>query len=322
MSGPKEMKEVNPSLRSSPARVGKPSRPSFWSARRLRLSCSVSTPRAPSSRANLGASLCSPPAHLSSRAAPDGASLAPLWRRLSSSANEEESPSESEGLSSSLPSVAAHRTEGRPVRRTARSYEEARATTASRRGADATTRDEDARRAATTRARAPRRATGAETNEIDMGAARCSNDAPRGAGPTLVLSVPTGEASRRPRLGSNSPFGKLRPSPHLAPHSDARGDDSTDADEGGMDTIQQIKNARMNAEAHARGRAKGAGSSNMTVQQHAAALQAMSNGHAVPYPATLRVVVHEGDRAPQGEAKEEKKAPGFVRNESGGFFTS
>ena len=86
-----------------------------------------------------------------------------------------------------------------------------------------------------------------------------------------------------------------------------------------MDTIQQIKNARMNAEAHARGRAKGAGSSNMTVQQHAAALQAMSNGHAVPYPATLRVVVHEGDRAPQGEAKEEKKAPGFVRNESGGF---
>ena len=103
---------------------------------------------------------------------------------------------------------------------------------------------------------------------------------------------------------------------------DARGDASTDADEGGMDTIQQIKNARMNAEANARGRAKGAGSSNMTVQQHAAALQAMSNGHAVPYPASLRIVVHEGDRAPQGEAKEEKKAPGFVRNESGGFFTS
>jgi hypothetical protein len=112
------------------------------------------------------------------------------------------------------------------------------------------------------------------------------------------------------------------PSPDLAPHLDERGDDSTDADEGGMDTIQQIKNARMNAEANARGRAKGAGSSNMTVQQHAAALQAMSNGHAVPYPASLRVVVHEGDRAPQGEAKEEKKAPGFVRNESGGFFTS
>ena len=89
-----------------------------------------------------------------------------------------------------------------------------------------------------------------------------------------------------------------------------------------MDTIQQIKNARMNAEAHARGRAKGAGSSNMTVRQHAAALQAMSNGHAVPYPATLRVVVHEGDRAPQGEAKEEKKAPGSFATSPAAFFTS
>ena len=38
MSGPKEMKEVNPSLRSSPARVGKPRDPRAWSAR-LRLSC-------------------------------------------------------------------------------------------------------------------------------------------------------------------------------------------------------------------------------------------------------------------------------------------
>ena len=222
MSGPKEMKEVNPSLRSSPARVGKPSRPSFWSAR-LRLSCSVSTPRAPSSRANLGASLCSPPAHLSSRAAPDGASLAPLWRRLSSSANEEESPSESEGLSSSLPSVAAHRTEGRPVRRTARSYEEARATTASRRGADATTRDEDARRAATTRARA--RHGGRRGRRPTR-----STWAPRGARMTL----PEGRARRWSYLCQPArrvvvrdsdrirPFGKLRPSPHLERHTRTR----------------------------------------------------------------------------------------------------
>ena len=64
------------------------------------------------------------------------------------------------------------------------------------------------------------------------------------------------------------------------------------------------------------------GTSNMSVASHFAALQALANGEPVPYPASLRIVVHEGDRAPQGDGKEEKKAPGYSRNTSGGFFTS
>ena len=67
-----------------------------------------------------------------------------------------------------------------------------------------------------------------------------------------------------------------------------------------MDTMTQIRNSRANLAANAKGsKAKSAnGVSNMTMAQHSVALQALSNGHAVPYPASLRVVVHEGDHAP------------------------
>ncbi len=92
------------------------------------------------------------------------------------------------------------------------------------------------------------------------------------------------------------------------------------------DSTQQIKNSRAAvAQAiHARGGklAASAGRSNMPFATHQAALQALANGEPVPYPASLRIVVHEGDRAPQGEGKEEKKPPGYSRNTSGGFFTS
>ena len=95
------------------------------------------------------------------------------------------------------------------------------------------------------------------------------------------------------------------------------------------DSKQQIKNSRAAvAQAlHTKERARGNkpasdGKSNMSVGQHIAALQALANGESVPYPASLRIVVHEGDRAPQGDGKEEKKAPGYSRNTSGGFFTS
>ena len=64
------------------------------------------------------------------------------------------------------------------------------------------------------------------------------------------------------------------------------------------------------------------GQGNITVGQHIDALQALSNGQPVPYPASLRVVVHGGDRAPLQEEQTKRRPPGYIRNESGGFFTS
>jgi len=54
---------------------------------------------------------------------------------------------------------------------------------------------------------------------------------------------------------------------------------------------------------------------------HAHALQSFSNGAGVPYSSTLRVVVHEGDRG-SGPMTDTRKAPGYIRNELGGMFTS
>ncbi len=66
-----------------------------------------------------------------------------------------------------------------------------------------------------------------------------------------------------------------------------------------------------------------AGVSNMTAEQHKSALQALSNGQPVPYPATLRTVVHAGTKAPKREDQDpDKKPPGYSRNARGGFFTS
>lgn len=64
------------------------------------------------------------------------------------------------------------------------------------------------------------------------------------------------------------------------------------------------------------------GNNNITVSQHINALQALSNGQPVPYPASLRVVTHAGDRAPLQEEQTKRRPPGYIRNESGGFFTS
>ena len=66
-----------------------------------------------------------------------------------------------------------------------------------------------------------------------------------------------------------------------------------------------------------------AGVSNMTAEQHKSALQALSNGQPVTYPATLRTVVHAGTKAPKREDQDpDKKPPGYSRNARGGFFTS
>ncbi|KAG2496839.1 hypothetical protein HYH03_005244 [Edaphochlamys debaryana] len=57
--------------------------------------------------------------------------------------------------------------------------------------------------------------------------------------------------------------------------------------------------------------------------QHRRAIQALSNGvNNVPYDATLRNVVHEGARQPKLPPRQTQKHPGYIRNESGGFFTS
>lgn len=57
--------------------------------------------------------------------------------------------------------------------------------------------------------------------------------------------------------------------------------------------------------------------------QHCRALQALTNGvMEVPYEATLRAVQHEGGRAPKLPPRQTQKHPGYIRNESGGFFTS
>ena len=61
-----------------------------------------------------------------------------------------------------------------------------------------------------------------------------------------------------------------------------------------------------------------AGVSNMTAEQHKSALQALSNGQPVPYPATLRTVVHAGTKAPKREDQDpDKKPPGYSRNARG-----
>jgi hypothetical protein len=55
---------------------------------------------------------------------------------------------------------------------------------------------------------------------------------------------------------------------------------------------------------------------------HHKGLQRLSNGEAVPYHETLRVVQHEGSRAPRVMSATTRKPPGYIRNESGGMFTS
>ncbi|KAJ9523180.1 hypothetical protein QJQ45_024078, partial [Haematococcus lacustris] len=58
------------------------------------------------------------------------------------------------------------------------------------------------------------------------------------------------------------------------------------------------------------------------VYSHEKALQALANGVSVDYQSTLRVVTVEGDRAPRLPPRVTQKPPGYIRNESGGLFTS
>lgn len=89
-------------------------------------------------------------------------------------------------------------------------------------------------------------------------------------------------------------------------------------------TATQIKNSTANAKMMSRRSAvkDSLGQGNISVNQHINALQALSNGQPVPYPASLRIVTHHGDRAPIQEEQTKRRPPGYIRNESGGFFTS
>lgn len=64
------------------------------------------------------------------------------------------------------------------------------------------------------------------------------------------------------------------------------------------------------------------GSANKDISSHRQGLQRLSNGEPVPYHATLRVVQHEGSRAPRAMSATTRKPPGYIRNESGGMFSS
>ncbi len=56
---------------------------------------------------------------------------------------------------------------------------------------------------------------------------------------------------------------------------------------------------------------------------HVQSLQDLSNGsEQVPYQATLRVVSHDGSKAPRQVYKQNQKHPGYSRNDLGGVFTS
>lgn len=58
------------------------------------------------------------------------------------------------------------------------------------------------------------------------------------------------------------------------------------------------------------------------VTEHTRALQQLSNGRPVLYQETLRCVNHEGSKQPKLPPRVTQKHPGYIRNESGGVFTS
>jgi hypothetical protein len=64
------------------------------------------------------------------------------------------------------------------------------------------------------------------------------------------------------------------------------------------------------------------GKATKDVASHHKGLQQLSNGEPVPYHVTLRVVQHEGSRIPRVLSATTRKPPGYIRNESGGMFTS
>lgn len=88
-----------------------------------------------------------------------------------------------------------------------------------------------------------------------------------------------------------------------------------------MELTQQIKNFEATLR-HAQKTKPSLKAEDKSLYTHEKALQALANGADVPYEATMRTVVHDGARAPKLPPRTTRKHPGYIRNETGGLFTS
>ncbi|KAK9869008.1 hypothetical protein WJX84_010101 [Apatococcus fuscideae] len=88
-----------------------------------------------------------------------------------------------------------------------------------------------------------------------------------------------------------------------------------------MDLIQQVKNFEATKE-HVCCRKVPFAAESCSVLQHKAALQALSNQKQPSYASTLRLVNHRCTKFPLQPPSNMHLAPGYIRNEMGGFFTS
>mmetsp|Transcript_36218 Transcript_36218/g.64810 ORF Transcript_36218/g.64810 Transcript_36218/m.64810 type:complete len:89 (-) Transcript_36218:2878-3144(-) len=88
-----------------------------------------------------------------------------------------------------------------------------------------------------------------------------------------------------------------------------------------MDLSQQVKNSTATVRFSSMKQRPYQGQSKPATE-HEGALQALANGDNPPYSTTLRVVEHEGSKAPFAVPQATRKPTGYCRNENGGHFTS
>mmetsp|Transcript_36380 Transcript_36380/g.92975 ORF Transcript_36380/g.92975 Transcript_36380/m.92975 type:complete len:89 (-) Transcript_36380:595-861(-) len=88
-----------------------------------------------------------------------------------------------------------------------------------------------------------------------------------------------------------------------------------------MDLSQQVKNSTATIR-FASNKQKPYQGQSKPANEHEGALQALANGDNPPYSATLRIVEHEGSKAPFAVKQATRKPTGYCRNENGGHFTS
>ncbi|KAL3135352.1 hypothetical protein ABBQ32_007542 [Trebouxia sp. C0010 RCD-2024] len=88
-----------------------------------------------------------------------------------------------------------------------------------------------------------------------------------------------------------------------------------------MDLKQQVKNSYA-TERYMKPTKPVAGQQTCTMPEHRQALQRLSNGQRIPYDDTLRIVNHHCTKFPRQDFTPQHKAPGYIRNQLGGFFTS
>eukprot|EP00798_Chlamydomonas_sp_ICE-L_P008358 gene8358-3438_t len=90
---------------------------------------------------------------------------------------------------------------------------------------------------------------------------------------------------------------------------------------GVMELTQQVKNHKATL-GHSRPNQPKFNKEDHNEDSHRRGLQSLSNGNDVPYQQTLRQVTCEGSPVPVQPPKQTLKHPGYIRNESGGLFTS